>query len=74
MHIVLYGATGKAGSIILKELVDRGHSAPQNVLLYSKEVSWVDAVRDSESLARALSNTLPPADDRNIRPAPHSPG
>ena len=26
MHVVLYGATGKAGSIILKELVDRGHT------------------------------------------------
>jgi uncharacterized protein len=26
MRVVLYGATGKAGSIILKELVDRGHS------------------------------------------------
>jgi putative NADH-flavin reductase len=26
MHVFLYGATGKAGSIILKELVDRGHA------------------------------------------------
>jgi len=26
MHVVLYGATGKAGSVILKELVDRGHA------------------------------------------------
>ena len=26
MHVILYGATGKAGSIILKELVDRGHT------------------------------------------------
>jgi uncharacterized protein len=26
MRVVLYGATGKAGSVILKELVDRGHS------------------------------------------------
>jgi uncharacterized protein len=25
MKVVLYGATGKAGSVILKELVDRGH-------------------------------------------------
>ena len=26
MRVVLYGATGKAGSVILKELVNRGHS------------------------------------------------
>jgi uncharacterized protein len=26
MRVVLYGATGRAGSIILKELVDRGHT------------------------------------------------
>jgi hypothetical protein len=26
LKIVLYGATGKAGSVILKELVDRGHT------------------------------------------------
>jgi uncharacterized protein len=26
MRIVLYGGTGKAGSVILKELVDRGHT------------------------------------------------
>jgi putative NADH-flavin reductase len=26
MHVILYGATGKAGSVILKELVDRGHT------------------------------------------------
>jgi len=26
MHVILYGATGKAGSIILKDLVDRGHT------------------------------------------------
>ena len=26
MKVVLYGATGKAGSVILKELVDRGHT------------------------------------------------
>ena len=25
MKVVLYGATGKAGSVILKELIDRGH-------------------------------------------------
>ena len=26
MKVVLYGATGKAGSVILNELVDRGHT------------------------------------------------
>jgi putative NADH-flavin reductase len=26
MRVVLYGATGKVGSVILKELIDRGHS------------------------------------------------
>jgi putative NADH-flavin reductase len=26
MNIILYGATGKSGSVILKELVDRGHT------------------------------------------------
>jgi uncharacterized protein len=26
LKVVLYGATGKAGSVILKELVDRGHT------------------------------------------------
>jgi hypothetical protein len=27
LKVVLYGSTGKAGSVILKELVDRGHVA-----------------------------------------------
>jgi putative NADH-flavin reductase len=27
MRVILYGATGKTGSIILKALVDRGHTA-----------------------------------------------
>jgi len=37
MKVVLYGATGKSGKVILKELVDRGHTVvavarnPQNV-------------------------------------------
>ena len=51
MKVVLYGATGKAGSVILKELVDRGHSVvaaartPENV----QKLKNVTAVQDDLS-------------------------
>ena len=51
MKVVLYGATGKAGSVILKELVDRGHvviaaaRTPEKV----REVKNVTAVQDDLS-------------------------
>ena len=51
MKVVLYGATGKAGSVILKELVDRGHvviaaaRTPEKV----RKVKNVTAVQDDLS-------------------------
>jgi NADP-dependent 3-hydroxy acid dehydrogenase YdfG len=51
MKVVLYGATGKAGSVILKELVDRGHTvvaaarAPEKV----QKLKNVTAVQDDLS-------------------------
>jgi putative NADH-flavin reductase len=51
LKVVLYGATGKAGSVILKELVDRGHvviaaaRTPEKV----RKVKNVTAVQDDLS-------------------------
>ena len=51
LKVVLYGATGKAGSVILKELIDRGHlviaaaRTPEKV----RKVKNVTAVRDDLS-------------------------
>jgi uncharacterized protein len=60
MRVVLYGATGKAGSIILKELVDRGHSVtavartPEKVQKF-KNVSVVQSdLSDPAKVARIV--------------------
>ena len=48
MNVVLYGATGKSGAVILKELVDRGHTVvaaarkPEHVT----KLAGVSAVKD----------------------------
>jgi putative NADH-flavin reductase len=60
MRVVLYGATGKAGSVILKELVDRGHSVtavartPEKVQKF-KNVSVVQSdLSDPAKVARIV--------------------
>jgi putative NADH-flavin reductase len=75
---VLYGATGKVGSVILKELVDRGHNVvvaartPQKVQKLknvtaaqdnlSDPVKTVTIVKDGDAVVSALG---PPPDDVN---------
>ncbi len=76
MKVVLYGATGKAGSVILKELVDRGHvvtaaaRTPEKV----RKIENVTAVQDdlsdpakTASIVRAADAVVsaygPPPDD-----------
>ena len=57
MKVVLYGATGKSGKVILKELVDRGHTVvaavrnPQNV----EQLKNVTVVQDDlNSVAKTV--------------------
>jgi putative NADH-flavin reductase len=76
LKVVLYGATGKAGSVILKELVDRGHvvtaaaRTPEKV----RKIENVTAVQDdlsdpakTASIVRAADAVVsaygPPPDD-----------
>jgi uncharacterized protein len=74
MKVVLYGATGKAGSRILKELMDRGHQVtavardigglPGGVERKQDDLSNVDAIADIISGSDAvISAYAPPADD-----------
>ena len=74
MKVVLYGATGKAGSRILKELTDRGHQVtavardirglPAGVERKQDDLSNVDAMAAIISGADAVvSAYAPPADD-----------
>jgi uncharacterized protein len=64
MKVVLYGATGKAGSVILKELVDRGHTvvaaarAPEKV----QKLKNVSAVQDDLSNPAKTANVVKDAD------------
>lgn len=74
MKVVLYGATGKAGSRILKELTDRGHQVtavardirglPADVERKQDDLSNVEAMAAIISGADAVvSAYAPPADD-----------
>jgi uncharacterized protein len=64
MKVVLYGATGKAGSVILKELVDRGHTvvaaarAPEKV----QKLKNVTAVQDDLGNPAKIANIVKDAD------------
>jgi putative NADH-flavin reductase len=64
LKVVLYGATGKAGSVILRELVDRGHvviaaaRSPEKV----REVKNVTAVQDDLSDSSKTASIIKAAD------------
>jgi putative NADH-flavin reductase len=64
MKVVLYGATGKAGSVILKELIDRGHTvvaaarAPEKV----QKLKNVTAVQDDLSNPAKTASIVKDAD------------
>jgi putative NADH-flavin reductase len=64
MKVVLYGATGKAGSVILKELVDRGHTvvaaarSPEKV----QKLKNVTAVQDDLSNPAKTASIVKDAD------------
>ena len=64
MKVVLYGATGKAGSVILKELIDRGHTvvaaarAPEKV----QKLKNVTAVQDDLSNPAKTAGIVKDAD------------
>jgi putative NADH-flavin reductase len=64
LKVVLYGATGKAGSVILKELVDRGHvviaaaRTPEKV----RKVKNVTAVQDDLSDPAKTASIVKAAD------------
>jgi putative NADH-flavin reductase len=61
MKIVLYGATGKSGKVILKELVDRGHTVvavarqPENVDKLSNVTTAQDDLADVTKTAQILA-------------------
>ena len=74
MKIVLYGATGNAGSRILRELASRGHEVTAAVRHPEKLPSGTRSVRDDLSRAEHIAQTIegadvvvsaygPPADD-----------
>ena len=76
MKVVLYGATGKAGSVILKELVDRGHTVvavartPEKVQKFKNVTAVQDDLSDTAKTAivvktreAVISAYGPPPDD-----------
>ena len=79
MKVVLYGATGKVGSIILKELVEhRGHAViaaartPEKVQRLKNVTAVQDNLNDPKNTARivkdadaVISAYGPPPDDTN---------
>jgi len=52
LKVVLYGSTGKAGSVILKELVDRGHT----VVAAARTPEKVQKLKDVTAVHDDLSN------------------
>ena len=58
MKVVLYGATGKVGSIILKELVDRGHSC------HRCSANSREGAKNSRTSALVQDDLSDPAKDR----------
>jgi putative NADH-flavin reductase len=78
VKVVLYGATGKVGSIILKELVDRGHAViaaartPEKVQKLKNVTAVQDNLSDPKKTASivkdadaVISAYGPPPDDTN---------
>jgi uncharacterized protein len=78
VKVVLYGATGKVGSIILKELVDRGHAViaaartPEKVQKLKNVTAVQDNLSDPKKTAgivkdadAVISAYGPPPDDTN---------
>jgi uncharacterized protein len=74
MHVILYGATGKAGSRILKELLARGHKVtaavrksaelPAGVAIKHDDLSNVDHIAATIAGADAVVSSYgPPPDD-----------
>jgi putative NADH-flavin reductase len=75
MNVVLYGATGKSGSRIQKELLDRGHTvvavtrkpeenAPAGVTVVKDDLSNVDHIASVIRGANAVVSAYgPPAED-----------
>jgi putative NADH-flavin reductase len=76
LKVVLYGATGKAGSVILKELVDRGHKVvaaartPEKVQKLKNVSAVQDDLSDPEKTASIIKGADavvsaygPPADE-----------
>src|SRR5690242_1167671 len=73
MKVALYGATGKAGSRILKELTDRGHQVtavarnteglPAGVERKRDDLSSVDTIAAIISGADAVVSAYAPPDD-----------
>ncbi len=61
MKIVLYGATGKSGKVILKELVDRGHTVlaiarnPENVDKLNNVTTAQDDLTDVAKTAQLIA-------------------
>jgi uncharacterized protein len=64
LKIVLYGATGKAGSVILKELVDRGHTVvtPARTPEKLQKLKNVTAVQDDLSDPGKIAGIVKGAD------------
>jgi uncharacterized protein len=64
MRVVLYGATGKAGSVILKELVNRGHSVTAVARTPDKvqKLKNVSVVQDDLSDPTKIAGILKGAD------------
>ena len=62
MNVVLYGATGNAGSRILKELISRGHKVTAAVRDLSKLPAGVEGKRDDLSNIDQIAATVRGAD------------
>jgi uncharacterized protein len=62
MKIVLYGATGNAGSRILRELASRGHEVTAGVRHPEKLAPGTRSVRDDLSSAEHIGQTIEGAD------------
>ena len=53
MKVILYGSTGKSGSVILKELVARGHT----VVAAARKPEKVQKLKDVTAVQDDLSNS-----------------
>ena len=62
MNVVLYGATGNAGSSILQELINRGHTVTAVARDTSKLPATVTAIRDDLGSVDKIASTIAGAD------------